>query len=63
MSKERELTGTELDTVVGGLGPDNIQKKNATTPQSGAQPSTLGTNCYINTATPDWMEKDHERHF
>jgi len=32
MNTERELTGTELDTVAGGLAPDNIQKKNATTP-------------------------------
>jgi hypothetical protein len=28
----RELTSNELDAVSGGLGPDNLQKKNATNP-------------------------------
>jgi hypothetical protein len=28
----RDLTSNELDAVSGGLGPDNLQKKNATSP-------------------------------
>ena len=60
---DRELTNNELDTVSGGaLGFIEPRFPRDSGGGGGALPSMRGINCSTNTAPPDWIEKDHERH-